>query len=221
MIIKHRLWTSTGVLLLLLGLWGCSQPEVSQDAPAPSSTDAVLESSADPEQIASIVLVSGDVGQQVWQYLADEREKLGVCADEMNMEVSQSQSQVYQVGEQKYLVELLCFMAAYQGNYQYVLYESPPTGVKATLLQLRVFEPDNTGQLISREIDELGGLPTFDPATQMLTVFTKARGVGDCGSYGQYQWTGAGFQLTQYRVKLECDGQYVDPENYPQIYPEG
>ncbi|MGO4666435.1 DUF1176 domain-containing protein [Bosea sp. 2RAB26] len=57
---------------------------------------------------------------------------------------------------------------------------------------------------------------SFDPATGQVGFFGKARGIGDCGSAGNYAWTGSGFVLTALSEMPECRG--VDPEDWPTLY---
>jgi hypothetical protein len=46
----------------------------------------------------------------------------------------------------------------------------------------------------------------FDPAGARLVFFAKGRGLGDCGSSGAYVWTGASFELAEWRSMPECRG---------------
>jgi hypothetical protein len=69
-----------------------------------------------------------------------------------------------------------------------------------------------------------GGLANFDPSQGQLTIFSKARGIGDCGSFATYGWTGEALALETYRYQA-CN-EYPNsvqttpaPENFPQIYP--
>lgn len=57
---------------------------------------------------------------------------------------------------------------------------------------------------------------SFDPATGQVGFFGKARGIGDCGSAGNYAWTGSSFVLTAFSEMPECRG--VDPEDWPTLY---
>lgn len=47
--------------------------------------------------------------------------------------------------------------------------------------------------------------PDFDAKTGILTAFNKGRGIGDCGSFGRWQWTGSNFKMLEYAYKNECD----------------
>lgn len=57
---------------------------------------------------------------------------------------------------------------------------------------------------------------SFDPTTGQVGFFGKARGIGDCGSAGNYAWTGSGFILTTFSEMPECRG--VSPEDWPTLY---
>jgi hypothetical protein len=88
-------------------------------------------------------------------------------------------------------------------------------------LTMDVFYPDQAGQLVRTSEATVAGLSTFDPEQGVLTVFSKARGVGDCGSLADYRWTGSELELETYRYK-GCDdstAEFVDPTDYPQVYP--
>jgi hypothetical protein len=45
----------------------------------------------------------------------------------------------------------------------------------------------------------------FNPKTGWLGAFYKGRGVGDCGSTGQWVWSGYSFKLVEYSAWPDCD----------------
>jgi len=53
----------------------------------------------------------------------------------------------------------------------------------------------------------------FIPASGEITFFAKARGMGDCGVYGSYGWTGSRFALLSQQEISLCDG--VDSSAWP------
>jgi len=59
----------------------------------------------------------------------------------------------------------------------------------------------------------------FDPETNTFSSFTKGRGLGDCGSAGNYSWDdeAQAVEMVEYRMKPECDGEY---EEWPLIFPK-
>jgi len=69
--------------------------------------------------------------------------------------------------------------------------------------------------------------PNFNEKTNMLSTFYKARGIGDCGSTGIWQWNKYSFKMLEYSAKSECGGDgelgvfpiiYQDPDYQPPIY---
>lgn len=139
--------------------------------------------------------------------------KLNLCDGNLDQSLSQDLSQIYDVGNNTYVAEVLCFMAAYQGNYEYVLYKDN----QFKRLPLKMF--DEKGQELN--VKNVAGLPTYDPGSKTLEVVTKGRGLGDCGSLAQYKFDGNEFKLMEYRAKNECDGQYLEPDQYPILFPGG
>ncbi len=141
-----------------------------------------------------------------------------ICQGEIDQNLSQEMSVVYPIGNHQYLVELLCFMGAYQGNYEYILYE-PNSQEDIKSLTLETFDTDKLGKITKNHTELITGIPDYNSAEQTLTVFTKYRGLGDCGSFAKYKFSGKTFQIIEYRLKEKCDGQYLEPEQYSRIYP--
>ena len=63
----------------------------------------------------------------------------------------------------------------------------------------------------------------WDPATRSINTFSKARGMGDCGASGEWQWDAYSFRLIEYRSKAECD-DIIDEDapmnEFPLVYPQ-
>lgn len=215
---KFNILGSACLASLLSLLIGCSPstppaPQTSiQESTAEDSTDSAIEE----KPFSRAIALSKEDARQ---YLYDNAERLGICEDDFNPEAAESESSLYQVGEGKYLVQLMCFMAAYQGAYEYLLLTQTPAGLEAKPLTLARFEEDDAGELQKTDARSIGGLTEYDPEKQLLTVFTKYRGIGDCGSLAQYQFSEDQLQLVKYKAKQECDGNYIEPDEYRQIYP--
>lgn len=146
-----------------------------------------------------------------------ENDDLRLCNND-NFLLSEENTTIYELKSTEYLIEVFCFVGAYQGTYQYILYDANQAEHQLGTLSFTIF--DERGE--SLEIGDtslLTGYPEFDSETQMLTVDRKARGLGDCGSYAVYQWQNNSFNLVEYRHKGECDGIYIPVEEYPLIYP--
>jgi hypothetical protein len=198
-------------VLVMIAIAGCNTPS----APGPETsapTPAESGAAADPDSESSL-----PADEVILQTVYDQVESLDLCNGFYQPEVAQAESRVYRVGDRA-LVELVCANAAYQSVYAYVAYQ--PDGSWQPL-SLDVFYPDETGQFVRTSEGTVGGLATFDPEQGLLTVFSKARGVGDCGSLADYRWSGGELELETFRYQ-ECSDsgeEFVEPADYPQIYP--
>jgi len=59
----------------------------------------------------------------------------------------------------------------------------------------------------------------WDHRGKRIEHFIKGRGLGDCGTTAAYRWQGRTFELISARAKGDCDGNFVPPEKWPQIWP--
>ncbi len=154
------------------------------------------------------------------QYVLDNRESLGVCKDNFRAEDGKRGmgSKAFQISDKKYLVQIQCFLAAYQGNFEYVLWIDDAPKPRAIPLEFDGFQEGKNGEKPKRITDRsIAGAPRFNVRSQTLTNFTKFRGLGDCGSSVVYKLEGDRMVLQEFRAKYECDGKYV--QDMPVIYP--
>lgn len=154
----------------------------------------------------------------VLQYFQRNRRQLGVCK-ESNQPEAAKLSETHRIQGQRFLVVYRCFLGAYQGAYEFYLYNRSGSNVQVKPLTLTRFEENATGQLVRVQSREVAGLPDYNPNQRLVSIFTKSRGLGDCGHYARYKLDGEELKLQEYRVKVDCDGRYVDPRQYPKIYP--
>ncbi len=159
--------------------------------------------------------------EAIFQVAIAEVEAQDLCDGFFQPEAA-TESRVYIVAEDRALVEIVCAYSAYQLVYTYGVYEA---GGEWRSLPLDVFYPNESGEFVRTSETTVGGLANFDPAQEQLTVFSKARGLGDCGSLADYRWTGDTLELETYRYQ-ECGDspddipeELLDPTNYPQIFP--
>ncbi|MDP2316617.1 MAG: DUF1176 domain-containing protein [Pseudomonadota bacterium] len=97
------------------------------------------------------------------------------------------------------ILQVNCFMAAYQGRYYYAWAAGPSVVTTADGAPLR-----------------LTGMPSLDAATGVLTWVDKARGAGDCGDWYRYVLTGDQFALQEQRHQAcGADGATFQPESWP------
>jgi len=101
------------------------------------------------------------------------------------------------------LVELPCWRAAYQAGSIFFAVDPAAPG-KARLLQFEYWGGKKRSTTFSLT------LPDFSADTKTLMSFNKGRGVGDCGSIGEWVWSGSDFKLTGFWVKDDCDGEPFD-----------
>jgi hypothetical protein len=154
------------------------------------------------------------------QYVLDNRESLGVCKDNFRAEDGKRGmgSKAFQISDKKYLVQIQCFLAAYQGAFEYVLWIDDAPKPRAIPLEFDSFQEGKNGEKPKRTSDRsIAGAPRVNVRSQTLTNFTKFRGVGDCGSSAIYKLEGDRMVLQEFRAKYECDGKYV--QDMPVIYP--
>jgi len=194
-----------------------ASPTAAPATPTPAQT---ATPPAEVKQPKTAALPPAELSAEaVLQHIYDHIDTLGVCDGDLDLSLSQEGSSVYPMGQQQYVVELLCFLGAYQGNYEYLLYRPTPDGADVKPLRLAIFEADEAGTLNQLDTRSIAGLPEYDPEQKVLTVMTKYRGLADCGAIAQYKWQDSKFELLEYRSKEECDGNYIEPEQYPKIYP--
>lgn len=110
------------------------------------------------------------------------------------------------------LVEVSCWRAAY--NFGSILFAvNPKEPAKARLLRFKTL--GEGGKLI--DTYQLSS-PSYDEKTKRLGSAHKGRGIGDCGSVGEWQWRGKDFVLTRSWNKDECDGESFEVDELPDRY---
>lgn len=168
------------------------------------------------ENNISLVEVTTEEKAHILNEVQQQRQTLSLCNQEKDQALSDNATQIYALNNNQYLVEILCFLGAYQGNYEYLL--ANKSAKKLQKIDFPTFTSHEQSLKLSNT-STIVGTTEFDPLNQVLIVQSKARGLGDCGSYVEYQWQNSGFELKEYRDKSECDGVYIEPKEYPLIYP--
>jgi hypothetical protein len=109
------------------------------------------------------------------------------------------------LGPKLQLLEVSCWLAAYQAGS--ILFAADPAApAKARLLRFQDFDGKKLRWTYSLT------MPSFDEEKKTLRSFHKGRGMGDCGSAGEWTWGGAEFKLTGYWIKDACDGEPMEDE---------
>ena len=125
------------------------------------------------------------------------------------------------------VMEFQCGLGAYQGSYQYTVLDLTTFQVKWLNVPQYTFEDKAAqGQVVQEPT--ITGLPTWDPKRpNHLSMFSKARGIGDCGMLSDYQLTkDYTLALTQVKAR-DCDDEHmptteaeIDPVHWPVVYPK-
>ena len=203
---NYQLFRLIGWGLLSLSLWSCQPQQIKQNhSISPNSFPTKSK-------------------EEILEEVYNRQDELKFCQFEMDVSISQSASSVYQINDGIYLVQIVCFLGAYQANYEYLRYSLTPSPlnsfeVKIEPLTFTTIKSDKSGNFFKTKVTSIAGLSNYNRQKQLLTIYTKYRGLGDCGSLVEYQWKDSSFDLVEYREKEDCDGTYIEQENYPLIYP--
>jgi len=114
----------------------------------------------------------------------------------------------HDLGDGQKLQEVLCWKAAYQYAGIFFAYdEAAPE--RARLLAFRF------PQIRGYESRHSVTAPEFDTKEKTISSLHKGRGPGDCGSAGEWKWSGRDFLLQKYWLKVDCNGKRFDPKRRP------
>lgn len=108
------------------------------------------------------------------------------------------------------LLQLTCYGGAYNFGSSWFLLAQ---GASPEMIAFPVPADDGSGRMSTTgDLVNAG----FDPATGKLGMFSKGRGIGDCGSSGEWAFDGQGFRLLEYRLMGDCQG--VTADFWPQLW---
>ncbi len=160
---------------------------VAQRQTSPFASTATLTSSATPTTVAEPIAgtdtslaqsVETDRKAEIFDAVVQRQTELGLCENDTDLAQNLKYSDVYAKGESQYLVSVLCYMAAYQGVYEFVTVDTAQTPYEMNHSQVR-----------------LAGFPTYDPARSIVTNGYKFNGPGSCIGNSRYHWDGYSLRL--------------------------
>ncbi len=122
----------------------------------------------------------------------------------------------YKIDSERYLVQMLCLGGSYNLVWQYVLYSENSSDQQGEIVKFETLHPP-TFERIESEI--IIGYPHFFPEDNRLTIYSKGRGSGGCGSFAEYKLVDNRFELQEFRDKNCTDRNWQFPEEYPKVYP--
>jgi hypothetical protein len=144
---------------------------------------------------------------------AFEKAECDIEFDEINKELEFAG----QLSGRLKLLEVYCWRAAY--NFGSIFFAVDPANLAGAML-LEFQTPGEAGDLVRTH--QLSN-PAYDEKKKVISSFHKGRGVGDCGTAGNWRWNGKEFVLTRYWHKDNCDGEpffdELDPLNKYLVYP--
>ena len=197
--------------------------------PVPSAAPPVVRSatqnvpSVDPirkDAASSANYETPNISGTIVPYLMANKTMVGACQDiRFDPELTKVSSNAFRISENRYFVKFTCGATAYQPLQEYYIYERTNDVPLITPLALTYFYTDLDSNLIEETERTMAGYDEYAPETQTISIFTKGRGLGDCGTLGFYRLEGSQLVLERFLAKDECDGNYVEPINYPQLYP--
>jgi hypothetical protein len=123
------------------------------------------------------------------------------------------------IGAKQYLVEVQCFLAAYQPSNMYAWYDEVTEPPLSKFLAFTVYSSEDGKKIVQEQVTELAGLSEFNAEQKELWITTKSRGLGDCGSFAKYGIQNAAAILKEFRAKFECDGKWQEPKTYERLFP--
>ncbi|MBF0515388.1 MAG: DUF1176 domain-containing protein, partial [Desulfovibrionaceae bacterium] len=126
---------------------------------------------------------------------------------------------IYPLGGGRHLAIAECDSFAYQISFCAVVYDETGKEPPKTVT-FRQYDRDSDGTVLTDDTQIPAGWPEFDAKTKTLTVFTKARGIGDCGSYTVYGFGSGIAELKEARAQacFDDDSKIIaDPAQSPKV----
>ena len=140
----------------------------------------------------------------------DEGLKAAACT--LTREEALESAQSFDLDGGRKLVVAGCWRAAYQTGGIVFLLDAKGEG------RLLSFERPNLKGKGMERVQQLSEAD-FDPGKKTISSFHKGRGIGDCGSMGEWAWTGAEFKLQAFYFKEKCDGKPFAGGKRWQVFP--
>ncbi|HEX2558507.1 DUF1176 domain-containing protein [Phenylobacterium sp.] len=161
-------------------------PKPASAMPAPPAPPVIR--AAAPASQAGLPKSLPDAIKYPWESCDDDIGELGI------------EPQVFRLAPGLLLWQTACSRGAYNVVYDFSLLDEKGTLKGAPDFPYASGQAE-TGRLMNAE---------FDPATQTLSNFDKARGLGDCGAFTSWVWTGREFALKGSEVMPDCRGVPLD-----------
>lgn len=126
-------------------------------------------------------------------------------------------TRIYPIAPEKHLIVMTCGIGPYWAATANYLYDKTQNTPQVKSLVLPTYD-SATEQVISSPSNINYGIQQYNEEKQILTLFHKYRGIGDCGRQATYLLENDEFTLTEFREQRECDGTRL-LNDFPQVYP--
>ncbi len=111
----------------------------------------------------------------------------------------------YKINDQTYLLRANCYLAAYQKGMIFMLVSVNGKNISGGQLEEQIYDPQTKTVKINTENDgQFLGFDSFDTKNKTLTIYTKGRGIGDCGSRDTYRLKNTDLELIK-TVAMSCE----------------
>lgn len=104
------------------------------------------------------------------------------------------------------LAVVQCGTAAYQVPFVVLLFDEKVAG-SGKLLSFKQYDRETSGKVTVMESPDLAGWAEFSAKDKTLSVMTKARGIGDCGSYVTYAFKDGRSVVVEARAQACYDNE--------------
>ncbi|HYW22369.1 MAG TPA: DUF1176 domain-containing protein [Nodularia sp. (in: cyanobacteria)] len=161
----------------LMSCASVTESELSQSLQTPKSGQQP-QSDLKPDSTTTVSDKSNPTSETILNEVISRQKSLQVCNFNFDSKAALEFSQVYTNDKGQHLVQLLCFMAAYQGAFTFLEVDTTQPELKIKPLEI-----------------EVAGFPQFDPKTKILSNAHKFTGAGTCIQETQHYWNGDGLRL--------------------------
>ena len=122
--------------------------------------------------------------------------------------------EAYALNATEMLVLIGCSRGAYQGNgFVFVAPIGHPESAHQVVLPVPpTIDP---ASIAAEDIGDYWGTMEWGPKRATLTLSSRGRGMGDCGSRTQWTYDGHGFVVTEFERQDKCGGP---PGDFPAVY---
>ncbi|WP_459674065.1 DUF1176 domain-containing protein [Acidisoma sp. 7E03] len=131
--------------------------------------------------------------------------------EECDAQVEGMDPAAYALDRTTALVLIPCIMGAYQGSYIGFLTDRA-TGATQEVEAPIPYQSNEEDRASAADLTE----GDFDPATGILSMAAKGRGLGDCGLSASWIWDGHAFQLSAMALQDSCGG--MEAGDWPTLF---